>query len=455
MQLDNLANRIARQFRRRGFVFYLVGGAVRDRLLGRPVSDIDCATDAKPAQTIAILRQMKLASYKSGEKFGTIGVAGKEGKIEITTFRIEGMYKDSRRPSKVRFVSDPAVDASRRDFTVNAMFYDPLTGEIMDFYGGAKDLALLKINFVGNASGRIKEDPLRMLRAARLSCQLGFTVSGEASRAITKNAALIRKISGQRIKEETDKLLQSENYTDGIRFLDKTGLLKYIFPEVDNLKRVKQSKDFHSEGNAFKHTMLCMDNAAGCDLDLKYAVLFHDIGKADSAKAGRRNGKPHISFRGHGQSGEKMFSEIAARYPFSRRQYKKISYLIGHHMDLLRLDLINSKTLVKWAKNDDFGDLIRLRMIDTAGSIMASDKEGLRIRENKAHATLLKEWSRLNAEKNRTLVDGEEIKKVLNIKAGPRVGYVLDEIKRMQILGKIKTKQQAKKYLLSLTRKTK
>lgn len=436
-------------------MFYFVGGSVRDSLLGRRVSDIDCATDATPAQTVAVLKNMKLACYKSGEKFGTIGVAGKEGKIEITTFRIEGVYKDYRRPSKVRFVSDPSVDALRRDFSVNAMFYDPVTGEVMDFYGGAKDLASKKINFVGNANDRIQEDPLRMLRAARLSCQLGFTVSDKSSRAITKSAALIRKVSGQRIKDEIDKLLQSENYMDGMHFLDKTGLLKHIFPEVDNLKRVKQSKDFHSEGNVFRHTMLCMDNAAGCDLDLKYAVLLHDIGKADSAKAGTRNGRPHISFRGHGQSGEKIFSAIAARYPFSRSQRKKISYLIAHHMDLLRLDMINSKTLVKWAKNDDFGDLIRLRMIDTAGSIMASDKEGLRIRENKAHAALLKEWIKLNAEKNRTLVSGDEVKKVLNIKAGPRVGYVLDEVKRMQILGKIKTKQQAKKYLLSLTKKTK
>lgn len=436
-------------------MFYWVGGAVRDRMLGRNIADIDCATDARPSQTLSVLKEMNLPSYKAGEKFGTIGVAAEPGKIEITTFRTESRYKDFRRPSKVSFVSDPELDATRRDFTVNAMFYDPLTGQIMDFYGGAKDLASRKLNFVGNADQRIKQDPLRMLRAARLSCQLNFAVSAKARGAIAKNSPLIKKISWQRIKDEMDKLLQTENYMDGIHFLDATGLLKHIFPEVDNLKKVKQSKDFHSEGNAFKHTMLCMENAAGCGVDLKYAVLLHDIGKADTASPGRRNGRPHISFRGHGQSGEKLFAGIAARYPFSSRERNKISYLIGHHMDLLRLDLINSKTLVKWAKNDDFGDLIRLRMIDTAGSIMAADKQGLRKRENKAHAQLLKEWTKLNAGKKRSLVSGDDVKKLLQIKTGPRVGYVLDEIKRLQILGKIKTKQQAKKYLFSLTKKTK
>ncbi len=436
-------------------MFYWVGGSVRDRLLGREITDMDCATDAKPQQTVALLKQLKCRTYEEGKKFGTIGVADKSGKIEITTFRAESNYRDFRRPDKVRFISNPAKDAARRDFTINALFYDPLSGEVLDFFSGISDLETGKINFVGSAAKRIKEDPLRMLRAVRLACQLKFNLSPAAFASIKANATLIKKVSGQRIKNELDKLLKSENYMSGIMLLDKTRLLKQIFPEVDNLKRVKQSKDFHSEGNAFKHTMLSLENAAGRGLDLKYATLLHDIGKTLTAKKEKREGKLHVSFRGHGQAGEKMFLSISERLAFSRHERNKISYLIGHHMDLLRLDLINSKTLVKWAKNDEFGDLVRLRMIDTAGSIMEKDKNGLRAKENRSHAELLRKWEKLNAEKKRALISGDDVKKILKIKAGPRIGYLLDEIKRLQILGKIKTKEQAKKYLRSLTNKTK
>lgn len=448
---QNLANGICKEFRKRGFDCYWAGGAVRDLILGRENPDIDLATGAKPDEIKKVLKQLGYNFYDIGEKFGTIGAITKLGNVEITTFRSESGYVDFRHPSKVRFLKDAKADVMRRDFTINGLLFDPASGEIKDYAGGQEDLKKKLIRFVGAPAKRIKEDPLRMLRAVRFAAQLGFAIAPNDLRKIKKYSPLIKKIAAERIKNELDKIFSARNFLHGIDLLDQTGLLKAILPEVDNLKNVKQSKDFHAEGNAFKHTLLAMSNAADFDLVLRYAVFFHDIGKISTAKKGTRAGREHISFYGHGEKSAEMFQAIAKRLRFTARERKTISYLLKHHMDLIHPEEVILKTLIKWAKKSDFGSLIKLRIADTAGSLMTNKSGKVLKKDLKGLRQIYSRWEKIRAQMQTNLLSGREVMQIANLKQGPRVGLLLQEIKKLQLEGKIKTKSDAKKHLRRLT----
>ncbi|TSC65487.1 MAG: polynucleotide adenylyltransferase/metal dependent phosphohydrolase [Candidatus Doudnabacteria bacterium Gr01-1014_77] len=201
------AERICSLLSKQGYETYIVGGFVRDMLLGISGFDLDIATSAKPFETKKILNKHGFKIYEAGEKFGTIGVVSPKGNVEITTFRKEGMYSDSRRPSKVSFVLSVKEDSKRRDFTINSIYYNPATHEFLDWHEGLKDLKNKEIKFVGSAFKRIKEDPLRMLRAVRFAAKLGFNINKKDLSVIKKNSKLIRKTSAQRIKEELDRII--------------------------------------------------------------------------------------------------------------------------------------------------------------------------------------------------------------------------------------------------------
>ncbi len=445
---------ICKKFQKHGFKAYLVGGAVRDMLLQKSNFDFDLATSATPQETKRLLRRMHLKFYELGEKFGTIGVStgsSQDSKIEITTFRKESNYADSRHPKKVSFITSAKTDVQRRDLSINALLYDPLSGTIIDYVNGLKDIKEKKIAFIGSAIKRIKEDPLRMLRAVRLAVQLDFEIKANASSALKKQAWLINKIPAERIKFELDKIFSGANFVRAFELLDKLGLLKVLLPEVDNLKRVKQSKDFHAEGNAFVHTTKVLEFAAGRneynDLAMRYALLFHDLGKYGTAKNQPRSGRAHISFHGHSIKSAEIFLAIARRLKFTRRQKEKIYFLIKHHMDLLHIEPLKPKTLVKWAKNKDFLALIDLRIADSSGSFATDKRNRIIQRDLSGYKKLKNRWQKLNALSSRNLITGDEVIKLARLKAGPRIGNLLNEIKGQQLLGKIKNAQQARKYL--------
>ena len=430
----------------KGYPTYIVGGAVRDTFLGIENYDVDIATAANPSIIKkALARKFKI--YTAGEKFGTIGLVTKKGNIEITTFRKEGVYKDFRRPNRVSFTSSAEADSKRRDFTINAMYYDPQSKDLLDWHNGLSDLKKKEIRFVGSAEKRIKEDPLRMLRAVRFATKLGFKINKKDFAVIQKHSKLIHKTSKQRIKEELDRILMDQKFARGLELLDQTLLLREIFPAVDNLKKVKQSKDFHAEGNVFKHTLLAMKFADDFDLIMRYALLFHDLGKVSTAQAKKLAERKHISFPGHAHVGALIFEDISKDFPFNKEEKRKISYLIKHHMDLLRNMQLPLKVLVKWAQNEDLGDLIRLRIADSKASLR-TDKAGHLVKKDFGeYIKMFKIWSKVRAAWQLDLISGLKVQKILKIKPGPHVGFIIREIKVRQVQGSIKNKRDAEKYL--------
>ena len=452
---------------------FWVGGAVRQMLLAKgDLSknldlDIDMATEATPRAVKRMLNSLGIRFFDVGEKFGTIGAilpvagGGKDKvaarqlrKIEITTFRVEQDYLDFRHPDKVKFISIPELDAKRRDFTINAMMFDPAKGEVSDFFTGLEDLKAKKIRFVGEAGRRIKEDPLRMLRAVRFATILNFKINPKDFLAIKKHAKLIGKIAGQRIKQELDKIVGDINFVSGIKLLDEAGLLKEIFPELHALKKVQQSKDFHAEGNAFKHSLRTAENLKGAELELRYAALLHDIGKAKTSHKGFRNGRAHVSFHGHAKAGAEMFKRIAKIIVFTKDQSRTIYDLILHHMDFLYPDKISKATLDRWNSKLDFTELIKLRVADNIGSLM-TDKRGKVIKENQKPWLLL--MRRLKKAKSKPslakIISGHDVMRVLKIKPGKEVGKILGKVLAAQKRGKIKNKKQGITFLKSLDNK--
>ena len=453
---EKSAARLVRVFNKAGFEVFIVGGAVRDMLLGISVHDIDLTTSAKPEEIKKVLNENGYKLYTIGEKFGTISaLVGKDRTIEITTYRTEGKYEDSRHPNMVEFQTDIALDVQRRDFTINALLFNPITSEILDYTDGYKDLKSRRLRFIGNPTKRIKEDPLRMLRAVRFAVTLNFKLTTVEAKNIFKYASLIKKVSGQRIKQELDKMFLSNNFVDALKCLEHLNLLKHILPEVDNLKKVVQSSDVHAEGNAFIHTIKVFSFMKNEVLDLKYAALFHDIGKRGTASERIVEGRKRISFFNHAPVGAKRFSDIAKRLRFTKNERNKIFFLIQHHMDLLHLDKLNKKTLIKWAQKPYFEDLIKLRIADTRGSLM-TDKEGKVVEKDYSQMKkLFLLSSKTKRVKKNKLDNGDEVMKMLKIKQGKEVGKILSQIQQLQISGEIKTKKDAIKFLKSLDKSSK
>lgn len=433
---------------------YWVGGTIRDMLLGRSMDDIDMATSATPAQVKKTLLAMKLKPFTIGEKYGTIGAAIGNHKIEITTYRSEREYADHRHPGKVKFLLSPEADAMRRDFTVNALYWNPNSGELLDPVGGLKDLAAKRLRFIGKAKDRIVEDPLRMLRAARLSAALGFSIVAADARAIRKHARLITALPGERMKSELDKMIMSGNSAEAIKLLDTLGLLDAILPELTRLKSVKQSRNYHAEGNVFVHTMkvfgLAAKNSArgaaassGDERVFRYAVLFHDLGKFGTAMPTTRDGRKHISFPQHGPSGAAIFLNIAERLHFSAAERQSIAYLIDHHMDLRRPELFTDRSLARAMGHPLFDQLIRLRAADNSGAIR-TNRDGTVLPANVAPiSALARRVAILRKRGAKPLLTAKEIMKATGIPQSPAIGKIIRSLAERQAIGEIKTRAQA------------
>jgi tRNA nucleotidyltransferase (CCA-adding enzyme) len=452
---QNRANEICKEFQKRGFVCLWVGGAVRDLLLKEINFDIDLATNATPPEIKKVLSIFEYKIYVVGEKFGTIGVITPDGNIEITTFRKELGYTDQRHPDQIVFAQTAKEDSQRRDFTINGLYFDPLNNLVSDFSSGRRDLIGKQIRFIGKPEDRIKEDPLRMLRAVRFAANLNFKLEKKDLATIQKYSKEIKVVSGQRIKIELDKMFLAENFVQGVLLLEKAKLLKAIFPEVDNLKKIKQSKDYHAEGNVYNHVMnalrVSQKNLKDYNLTLRYAIFFHDMGKAFTGKEGERKGRDHISFHGHALKSCQLFNQVSKRVPFPRQQQKEIGWLLKHHMDMLNTSEATEKTLLKWALNERTEDLIKLRIADSLGAAM-TDGMGKIIPKDVSHLKAMTiKWRKLNVLSKINLITGDDVMKELKIKPGTEVGYILRKIKQEQIFGRVKNKKEALKFLQNFT----
>jgi len=315
--------KLAEQFNKEGYQLYEVGGRIRDELLNRTSNDIDLATNALPSETRSILNNLGKV-YTVGEEFGTIGLNVDDLKIEITTYRKEVYPSDSRKPV-VTFGTSLRDDLARRDFNINAMARNPLNNEIIDYFGGLNDIKSRVIRCVGS-DDRLNEDPLRMMRAIRFACQLGFKLDIKID-----TPQRLSIISNERIRDELIKILLTDNASDGVRLLCDYGLMTYIIPEFMLLKDVAQGKNHIKD--AYQHTLLVLDKGAKIDFGesntvFRLACLLHDIAKPDTKT---ENGH-EVHFYSHHYVGAKKANTILQGLRFDSDTIKQVCHLINYHM---------------------------------------------------------------------------------------------------------------------------
>ena len=304
---------------------FMVGGCIRDSLLLKDPKDYDIATSATPTITESLFDK----TIPTGIKHGTITVLIDKEPFEVTTYRIEGKYKDNRRPDEISFVTDIKDDLSRRDFTINAFAYNSREG-LKDYFNGLEDLKNRIIRTVGNSDKRFNEDALRIMRAIRFSAQLNFEIEENTLNAIKKNKELLENISAERIRDELCKILISDNPRKGLILLRDCGVLNIIIPELIPLIGFNQRNKYHHE-DIFNHTLSVVENTPN-NLILRLSALFHDIGKPDCFFIDDDgNGR----FFGHNNVSEEITEKILTRLRFDNKTIKTVCILIKEHMNVL------------------------------------------------------------------------------------------------------------------------
>lgn len=303
---------------------YIVGGCVRDSILGKIPKDYDLTTSALPDITVNLFEK----TIPTGLKHGTVTVVINNENFEVTTFRCDGTYTDNRHPENVTFVSNIKDDLARRDFTVNAIAYNKTVG-LVDFFNGLNDINNKIIKCVGDANIRFKEDALRMLRAIRFSCQLNFSIESKTYLAIIENSHLISNISNERIRDELCKILLSDNIVKGMELLASTGLLKFILPEIFQLIEYTPNCTNHNK-DVFKHTLKVLSNTKN-DLILRLSALFHDVGKLKTMTF-LENG--HCYFPKHSEASAEMTKDILSKLRFDNNTVSRVCSIINYHLVL-------------------------------------------------------------------------------------------------------------------------
>lgn len=312
------------KFYKNNYEAYMVGGCVRDCLLGLSPKDYDITTSAKPHITEGLFTK----TIPTGIEHGTITVVIENENFEVTTYRTEGNYLDNRRPESVSFVSDIKEDLSRRDFTINAFAYNNRAG-LVDYFNGLSDLNNKIIKAVGDPNKRFREDALRMLRAIRFSAQLDFTIEENTLNAIKTNCNLIKNISIERVRDELCKMLISNNPTKGLILLRDTGILKIILPEINSLVKYTPLCNNHNR-DVFEHTLKVINNTES-DLKLRLSALFHDVGKLNTLTS-LPNG--HHYFPGHSIESAIMTKEVLRRLKFDNETINNVCAIIYDHLVL-------------------------------------------------------------------------------------------------------------------------
>jgi tRNA nucleotidyltransferase (CCA-adding enzyme) len=442
------AHKILNLLQKAGFEAYWVGGTVRDLITGRQTDNADIATNALPDEVERILSDNGISVKPVGKKFGTILVIYKGQVIEVTTFRAEGRYSDKRHPDKVTFIKDALVDSQRRDFTINALYFNPTTAELLDPTGGQKDLKAKLIRFVGNPKDRIDEDSLRMLRAVRFATQLNFKIEKNSFAAIKTRSKFINRVSGERIKQELDKILLSQNKVKGLRLLDETGLLRFLVPEMVELKKVlHKSKKYHLEKDAFEHTLMVVSHLD--DLESIYAGIFHDTGKIKTAHKKFSNGEWVMGFKGHQVVSKTFFEKFAERLKFPRKFRSRISWLIIHHDD--RTGFLEARLIkqIKYAQEPGFQQLLDLWKADSLGNLRLQDDGSLKPRTSPAYILGLEIYNRLKTQSKfiARFAKGDLIMKITGSKPGPQVKNLILKVTEQIYLNKIKSETDLKNFL--------
>ena len=310
-----------------GFQAWITGGAVRNLLIGIPPKDFDIATSATPEELEGLFAKTILV----GKQFGTVVVIQDRHAIETTTFRQEGPYPDGRHPAWIQ-PGSLETDAQRRDFTVNALYFDPIQQRLQDPTNGIQDLHAKLLRAVGDPNQRFQEDHLRILRLVRFSAQIGFGIETETAEAARQNAHHLPRVSAERIGQELDRAWHTPSPVTALDLLSAMGLLPIILPEVEAMKAVPQPPQFHPEGDVYLHTRGCIAELSNAPADLVWAALLHDVGKPRTFQLDDSEAPPRIRFHQHELVGAQMTREILRRLRFPNRRIDRVANLVRDHM---------------------------------------------------------------------------------------------------------------------------
>ncbi len=439
LKLPNFVEDFMSIFRKNKYQIYLVGGTVRDLLLEKnpPAADwnfADFATNATPDE---ILKLFPDSFYEN--KFGTVGIKVKNNKqkyvFEVTTFRKESDYKDRRHPQKIEWAKTIEEDLARRDFTINALAYDGK--KLIDLYDGQKHLKQKLIVAVGDPDKRFSEDALRLLRAVRFCAELGFLLEDKTRQSIRKNANLIKKISGERIRDEFSKILLSENPAEGILFMRSAGLLEMLFPEIDECFQIPQkSPKRHHIFDVGTHLVMSLKYCPSKNVITRFAALLHDVGKAKTFRKDEKTGL--ITFYNHEVAGAKIAGDIADRLRLSKKDKHKLVILVRMHQFTVS-ELQTDKAVRRFIRQvgkEYLQDILDVRTGDRIGSGATPTSWRLDLFKKRIEE-VQKEPFKVSDLK----IDGNDVMKVLKIKPGPKVGEILNKLFNEVIDGKLKNER--------------
>ena len=431
--LESIALSIVRRLREAGFIALYAGGCVRDQLLGHTPHDYDIATDARPEQA----RNLFPHTYAVGAHFGVIVVHEGGHDFQVATFRSDLAYMDGRRPEGVTF-STPQLDAERRDFTMNGLFFDPIKNEILDYVDGQRDIAARIVRASGDPVARFREDRLRLLRAVRFTAVLGFEIEHATWAAVKEHAADIHDVSAERIREELVKIFLHRSRVHGFDLLVESGLMHEVLPEITALKGCEQPPQFHPEGDVFVHTRAMLGLLPEqVSVPLVFSVLFHDIGKPGTFAVDETG---RIRFNGHDKLGAEMTEAIMTRLRFSRAEIEATVMAVANHMVFKDVQGMRVAKLKRFMARPGFDDEMELHRVDCVSSHGMVDNYDFvqRKREEFASEPLIPP----------PLITGEDLKK-LGMKPGPKFKEILDAVSTRQLEGTLRTSEEALAWVRS------
>jgi putative nucleotidyltransferase with HDIG domain len=403
-----------------GHAAYVVGGSVRDTILGKPAEDWDLATDARPDRLLAVFPG---AVYEN--RFGTVAVREGGEEHEVTTFRTDHDYADFRRPHRVEFGDEVELDLARRDFTVNAIAWGapaPTAGAIpepalVDPFDGVADVRDRRLRAVGEPAARFREDALRMVRAVRLAAVLEFEIDPSTFAAIRANAPLAGHVSAERVAAELQKLLLATRPSIGLRLMAEAGLLDVLLPEIAAQRGIAQNKIPGED--LFDHTLRTLDAVPANEPVVRLAALLHDVGKPSTLDEG--------PFRGHEVVGADIAKRLLERLRFPKAATERVVHLVRNHMFTYEPEWGDAgiRRFIQRSRTDSIDDLLALRQADNVGSGLAPDANDLAQLRARVAVELA---SSVVLDRSRLAVHGDDLMAELRLPAGPHLGGILDAL---------------------------
>jgi putative nucleotidyltransferase with HDIG domain len=357
--------------------------------------------------------------------------------VEVATFRSDHDYQDGRRPSRVQFETDPRQDALRRDFTINALFLDPVTNEVFDFIGGRADLDAGVIRAIGDPDARFREDHLRLLRAVRFAARFDFRIEPNTEEAIRRLRGEIHTVSAERVRDELVRILTEGGARRGFEWLDRTGLLEEILPEVSAMKGVQQPPEYHPEGDVWTHTLLMIESLPkGASPTLAIGVLLHDVGKPPTFRIADR-----VRFDGHVEVGVVMARQIMSRLRFANDEIRQVEELVANHMKFKDAPRMKESTLKRFLRLERFDEHLELHRLDcTSSHGLLDNYEYVKSKRD--------EFGQERIAPPRLLTGKDLIQ--AGYTPGPEFGRILNAVEDAQLDGRIRTKEEALEFAVTL-----